>query len=99
MSTEPLDQLRRRAFSDDLTVVNNRQPVTKPFRFIHVVCGEQHRTAVTLKLSNDVPKLAAALRIQPSRGLVQKEHLGRCDQRRRNGESLLLASRELADEC
>jgi len=57
MPAQLLDQFRRRAFRNDHSVIHDRQPVAQPFRFVHVVRRQQHRSARPLKRPNDGPKL------------------------------------------
>src|SRR5205814_3600624 len=97
MPTKSLNQIRRRAFGDDLPMVHNREAITDPFRFIHVMSGEQHCAAAALKLANDVPELPPALRIEPSGRLIQEKQLRRTHESGGNGEPLPLSAREFSD--
>src|SRR6185437_13727446 len=76
MTTQPLDQIRRRALGNHLSVIHNCQPITQALGFIHVVSGEQHRASSLLEAANDVPELATALGIESGRGFVQNYKFG-----------------------
>ncbi len=93
---QAFDQIGRRAFGNHLSVIDDGQAITQTLGFVHVVRREQHRASSLLETANRVPKLAAALRIQPSCGLVQKKNLGITYQRGRDCEPLALAARKLA---
>ena len=97
MSTETLDQVGRRALGNNLAVVYDRQPIAQTLGFVHVVSSEQDRPPVALERANDIPQLAAALRIKSRRGLVQKQNLWIAHQRRRYRQTLALPAGEFAD--
>ena len=59
--------------------------------------GQQDRAAGFLKGANDVPKLAAALRIEPGGWFVEKKHSRRSDQRRRHRQTLPLPAGKFPD--
>src|SRR6516225_3338935 len=63
-STEPLDQLHRRAFGDDLTVIDDGETIAETLGLVHVVRGQENCAAIVLKVAHNVPELAAALRIE-----------------------------------
>src|ERR1700739_1395942 len=96
MSTQPVDQIRRRSLGDDLSVIHDRQPVAQPLGFVHVVGGEQNRPALLLEGANDAPQLPPALWIETSSGLIQKQNLGIAHQCRRHCQPLPLPTGELA---
>src|SRR5208337_5165590 len=95
MTAQSLNQIRRRPLGDDLPVIDNRQPVAKPLGLIHVMRGKQHGAAVALKVSNNVPQLPPALRIEARGRLVQKENLRIAHQSSRNREALPLPAGKL----
>ena len=97
MAAKPLDQLCRRAFSNNLSVVHDCQAITKAFSFVHVMRGQQDSAAGFLKGANDVPKLAAALRIEPRGRFVEEKHPWRSDQRGRHREPLPLPAGKFPD--
>src|SRR5436190_17443850 len=99
VSTEPRNQLRGRALRYHLPMVHDRQTVAEALGFVHVMGGEEHRTPVTLKSANDVPQLAAALRIEAGRRLVKKKYIGRPHQSGCNCEPLPLAAGKFAHPC
>src|SRR5688572_15540070 len=78
-------------------MVHDRNLITQPFGLVHVVGGENDRPARRAEALDDVPQLAARLRVEPRRRLVEKEQLGITDERTGDGETLLLAAGEGAD--
>ena len=68
----------------------------EPFRFVHVVRGQQDSSIALLKLPDNIPQLPAALWIEPSRWFVQEENLGIGYQRGRYRQALLLTPRQFA---
>src|ERR1700722_5879343 len=97
MSAEPVNQIRRGSFSDNFSVIDNRQPVAKPLRLIHVMRSQQNRPAFFLEHANDVPKLSPALWIEPRSRLVKKKYSWIPHQRRGHGQPLLLSPGKLSD--
>src|SRR5215472_5294930 len=85
MAAEAGNQIRRGTFGDDLPVVDDRQPIAKALGLVHVVSGQEHSPAGALKGADDVPKLAAALRVEAGSGLVKKKNFWIADQRGRDG--------------
>src|SRR5215472_4086484 len=75
MSTQPVDQVRRRSFRDDLSMIDNGQAVAKPFGLIHVMRGQKNGAAVLLESPNNVPQLTSALRIKAGSWLIEKQYL------------------------
>ena len=55
------------------------------------------RSAVGLEPLDQLPELAARLRVESGRGLVEKEESGSPDQRAGQGQPLPLAAGELPD--
>ena len=45
MSAQAVDQIRRRAFGNDLAVIDDGETVAKALGFVHVMRGEQHGPA------------------------------------------------------
>src|SRR5260370_17289497 len=79
MAAKPRNQFGRRTFSNYLSMIHNGKPVTQPFRLVHVMRGQEHRAARLLERANDVPELAAALRIKSGSGPVEKNYFGGTD--------------------
>src|ERR1700704_5224622 len=82
MAAEAFNQLGRRALSDDLAMIYNREAIAEALGLVHVMRGQQNRTASELKIPDKVPELAAALRIKASRGFVEKKDFWISYQRR-----------------
>ena len=83
MAAEPSDQVGRSAFGDDLTVIDDGEAIAEAFGFVHVVSGEEDGAAFFLEDADDVPELAAALRVEPGGRLVEKKNARISDERRR----------------
>ena len=94
---QPANQLRRRSLLDDAPVIDDRDAVAQPFGFFHVVRGQHDRAARAAKAQHQLPQLAARLRIQPGRRLVEEQDVRLADQRARDRQPLPLAARQLAD--
>src|SRR5208282_3352925 len=68
-----------------LPVIHNRNPVTQPVRFVHVVRSDQDgQLALRLDVCQHLPHRHARHRIQPRRRLVQKKNLRTMHQPPRN---------------
>ncbi|HLB86554.1 MAG TPA: hypothetical protein VJK29_02765, partial [Terriglobales bacterium] len=93
---EAIDQVGRRAFGDDLAVVDDGKAVAEALSFVHIVRSEKHRAAVALEGADDIPELAAALWIKTRGGLIQKKNFGISHERSGDGKALALSARELS---
>ena len=78
-------------------VIDNGQPVAEALGLVHVVRGEQNRSAFLLEAADDVPKLTPALRIESGSRLVKKKDARIADQSGRNSQALLLPTGKLAN--
>src|ERR1035438_820108 len=96
MAAKAIDQFRRSSFGNDHAVIDDGKPIAEPFRFIHVMRGEQHRPAFPLEDANDLPELSTALWIKSSRRLIEKQDSRVADERSRNRQTLLLAAGKLS---
>src|SRR5512146_2321267 len=96
MSAKTVDQIGGRAFGNDLPVIHNGEPIAQPLRLVHVMRREQNGAAVALEDTNDVPKLAAALRIEPGRGLIQEKNFWIAHQRGGYRQALPLPAGKLS---
>src|ERR1700681_3626312 len=97
MAAEAIDEVGRSAFGDDLAVIDDGEAVTEAFGFVHVVSGEENGAALFLEDADDVPELAAALRIEAGGRLVEKKNARISDQSGGYGKALLLAAGKFAD--
>src|SRR2546425_7379787 len=95
LGTEGGDQGTGSAERYDLTMVHDGDPVAQALRFFHIVRGEEDRAARRPEAADHVPQLAARLRIEARRGLVEEQELRPGDERARHREALLLAARQL----
>ena len=50
MPAEAVNQVGRRAFGNDLAMIDDRQAVAQALGFVHVVRGQQHRATAPLKV-------------------------------------------------
>src|SRR5262245_39510248 len=97
LATERCDQLARRSECDDFAMIYDRHAIAQFVRLIHVMRREQDCAPLLAEAADDVPKLAASLRIKTCRGLIQKQQIRIAHQRTSNGEPLLLPARQLSD--
>src|SRR5882762_10385189 len=84
------NQLLGSSLGDDLPVIHDRDAIAEALGFLHVMRREQDRAARGAKAADDLPQLPARLRVEPRRGLVEKEQLGLADERTGDREPLLL---------
>ena len=91
------DQLARRVEGHDLAVIDDGDAVAEPLGFVHVMRGEQHSAAGLAEAADDVPELAARLRIEAGRRFVEKQQLRIADEGTGHGQPLLLSAGEIAD--
>ena len=54
-------------------MINDRDSIAEPFRFVHIVRSQKDGPATALELAENVPKLPPALRVQPRRGFIEKQ--------------------------
>ena len=90
----PRDQLARAAGGDDAAAIDDRDAIAERLGFLDVVRRQQHRVAVLLHSGDLAVQLAAGLRIEAGRRLVEEDELGLVDERERQGEPLALAARQ-----
>ncbi len=99
IAAQPGDQLAGRAQRDDLPLVDDRDPVAEPLGLVHVMGREDDVRPPFAQVADHVPELAARLRVEARRRLVEEQELGVADQRRRDGQPLLLAAGKLLDKA
>src|SRR5437588_1870906 len=78
-------------------MIDDRYAITESLGLLHVVSREDDRPAFGLKLLDQLPELAARLRIESGRRLVEKKQLRISNQRAGNRKTLLLSTRERTD--
>src|SRR3982751_5421837 len=78
-------------------MIDDRDPVAQTLGFLHVMRRQEYGPPFRLELGDQVPQLAAGLRIESGRGLIEKKKLGISDKRARDRQSLLLSARQCAD--
>jgi hypothetical protein len=75
---------------------DHADPVGQVLGLVQVVGGEQHRGALVPQSADEVPELAAHLRVEAGGGLVQEQQLGAADDAEGDVEAAALASGEQA---
>jgi hypothetical protein len=73
LGVEGRNQLSGRAERDHPAMVHDRDAVAEALRLFHIVSGEQNGPAVRLEALDQLPELAAGLRVEPGGGLVEEE--------------------------
>jgi hypothetical protein len=91
------DQFARRAKSNLFAVVHDSDALAEALGFVHVMRGEKDGPAGELELLDQIPKLAAGLRVQAGGGLIEKKKIGIADERASERETLFLAARKISD--
>ena len=86
-------QIVRRVEGDDFAFVQQRDPVAA-LGFVQVRRADENRDALLQELREELPELAARHRIDAGRRLVEQDHARLVDQRARERELLLHASRQ-----
>src|ERR1700686_5273521 len=76
MAAQSFNQIGRRTFGNDLAMIHDHKAVAKAFSLVHVMRGQQNCPSAPLKVANDVPELAAALRIESGGRLIEKKNSG-----------------------
>src|SRR5438105_13483627 len=69
------DERSRRVERDDLPGVHDRDAVAQDLGLVEVVRGEENGRAPLPDVANELPQIAARLRVEAGRRLVQEEHL------------------------
>src|ERR1035441_2503016 len=90
------DQFARRAQRDHLPMVHDRHAAAELFGLVHVMRGQQNAAALQLESFDQLPKLAAGLRIETGGGLVQEQKVRIAYQRASQRQPLFLPSGEAA---
>ena len=83
---EPILELRRGSFGDDVTVVDHDDVVGETVGLFEVLRREQHRCTFGDQLLDHPPEIGAALRVETGGRLVEEEHLGPVYERGREVE-------------
>ena len=80
-------------------MINHCEPVAKAFGFVHVVRRQKHSATAAQKCADDLPKLAAALRIEPGGRFIKKKNFWIADKGRCYRQPLSLSARQFAHPC
>jgi hypothetical protein len=99
LGAKRLDQLEWCAQGDDFSVIDDRDAVAEDLRFVHIVCGEQDRSAARLELRDQIPELPARLRIEPGGRLVEKEKIRIAHDCAGERNALALSSGQFPEAC
>jgi hypothetical protein len=85
-------QLARRTAGDNQTVIDNRDAIAQPFRFLDVVRRHDDRPLLGAQFLDQIANLQANLRIEAAGRLIEEEHLRVVDESERDGEPLFLSA-------
>ena len=91
------DQFARAAESDLFAVVHDGDTLAEALGFVHVVRGEKDGAAGGFELLDQIPKLAAGLRVEAGGGLIEKQKIGIANEGAGESEALFLAAGKIAD--
>src|SRR5439155_1706480 len=81
-----------RAFGDDLSVIDDRDPIAQRVRFVEVVGGQEDSGPAVVHATNLIPYARPALRIKPGRRLIEKQQLRSMHQAEPDIKAPLLAA-------
>src|SRR6516164_6530450 len=87
--------LARRSHRNNASLIDDGNTVAQPFCLLDVMRREEDRPLVIAEFANQAMNLVTHLRIQASRWLIEKHQLWIVHHRQREGDTLLLAAREL----
>src|SRR5688500_322747 len=82
-----IDQLAGPTERNDLPVIYDRDAVTEPLGFLHVVRGENDCLTLGLELRDEIPELAARLWIEAGCRLIEEEQVRVTYHRAGNGKA------------
>src|SRR5262249_35500093 len=91
-----LQKLARAATRDDPTAIHDRNVVAEDLGLVHVVGRENEGFLASLDGLDEIPEVAARLRIEAGRGLIEEQNRGVVHQRDGKKQALLLAAGQLA---
>src|SRR2546423_787845 len=91
------DQVGRRADRDDLAASENRDAIGQALGLVEVVRRENDRLAEAAKRAQGLPGLAARVRVEAGRRLVEEDQLGVADEREAEVEAAALPTRKAAN--
>src|SRR5580698_7890586 len=81
LAADGRDELLRRAQRDDLAVVHDGDTIAEALGFFHVMRGQDDGASCLLESVDEIPQVAAGLRIEAGRRLVEKQQFGVADER------------------
>jgi len=91
------NQFARAAESDLFAVVHDSDALAETFGFVHVVRGEKDGAAGGFELLDQIPKLAAGLRVEAGGRFIEKKKIGVTNERASQREALFLPAGKIAD--
>src|SRR5580704_3001347 len=91
------DRFARTAESDLFAVVHDGDALAEALGFVHIMRGEKDGAAGGFELLDQIPKLAAGLRVEAGSGFIEKQKIGIANQGAGESEALLLAAGKIAD--
>ena len=89
-----VDQVLKRAVSDDASLVNDHDPIGSLFGFVQMVCGQHERSAVVIEFVQHLENPLSALRVDSYRGFIEQDDLGTVENAAGDVDSPLHASRK-----
>ena len=94
----PMDAISSRGVpsGDGFAVIHDGHAVAEPFGFVHVMGGQQNGAARQLELFDQLPELAAGLRVEAGGGLVEEQKIGIAHQRAGQRQPLFLPAGKAA---
>ena len=94
-AAQAVDQRLRRVERDDAAAVHDRDAIAQRLGLVEVVRRQHDGAVLGGDRADHVPEVAARLRVEAGRGLVEEHDLGVVHEREGDREALLLAAREL----
>ena len=91
------DDPRRRVERDQAALVDDRDPVGEALRLVHEVGHEDDRDAPRPDVLDELPRVAASLRVEAGRQLVEDRDPRVADEGQRDRQALLLAARQVPE--
>lgn len=94
-SEQGLDQFFRGVKGDDVTTVHDGDAIAQYFGFVHIMSRQDDGDAAVTHFANEIPEVAASLRVETGGWFVEEEYFGVVYQSGNDTETLFLAAREM----
>ncbi len=89
--------LRGRTLADDLSLVDDDDPMSQCIGLLEIVRRQQHRLAALGQRADLLPETAPRLNVHPDGRLIEEDQIGVATQRQTEEHALLLPSAQLAE--